>query len=64
MKLLFAQTFAAALLLTPALAPAQQAYVNLDCDPQRNAEGPVPFSAPLGASSRLAAAWANGWRPW
>ena len=38
---------AAVVLLTPALACAQQANVNLDWDPQRNAEGLIPFSAPL-----------------
>jgi enterochelin esterase-like enzyme len=40
-------TLAAAVLLAPGLARAQQANVNLDWDPQRNAEGLVPFSAPL-----------------
>jgi len=37
----------AAILLGPVLLPGQQANVNLDWDPQRNAEGLVPFSAPL-----------------
>lgn len=37
---------AASVLLASALF-AQQANVNLDWDPQRNAEGLVPFSAPL-----------------
>ena len=37
----------AVVLLTPVLLRAQQANVNLDWDPQRNAEGLIPFSAPL-----------------
>jgi enterochelin esterase-like enzyme len=37
----------ALVLLGPGLLRAQQANVNLDWDPQRNAEGLVPFSAPL-----------------
>jgi enterochelin esterase-like enzyme len=47
MHLQFRPLLAAVVLLTPALACAQQANVNLDWDPQRNAEGLVPFSAPL-----------------
>ena len=38
---------ASVLLLAPALLLAQQANVNLDWDPQRNAENLTPFSAPL-----------------
>jgi len=38
---------AAAALFLPGIALAQQANVNLDWDPQRNAEGLTPFSAPL-----------------
>ena len=38
---------AALVVLAPTLAFAQQANVNLDWDPQRNAEGLTPFSAPL-----------------
>lgn len=36
----------AGLLFVPVLLRAQQANVNLDWDPQRNAEGLTPFSAP------------------
>jgi enterochelin esterase family protein len=43
----FSSFLIAAVLLLPALCAAQQANVNLDWDPQRNAEGLVPFSAPL-----------------
>lgn len=38
---------ASLVLLGAARLPAQQANVNLDWDPQRNAEGFTPFSAPL-----------------
>jgi len=34
-------------LLSTSLAKAQQANVNLDCNPQKNTEQLVPFSAPL-----------------
>ncbi|MEO7600379.1 MAG: alpha/beta hydrolase-fold protein [Opitutus sp.] len=37
----------ALVVLSPVPLRAQQANVNLDWDPQRNAEGLVPFSAPL-----------------
>ena len=47
MKPLSTITLVAAVLLAPAFAHAQQANVNLDWDPQRNAEGLIPFSAPL-----------------
>jgi enterochelin esterase-like enzyme len=47
MKPLSTFLLAAAVLLAPVFARAQQANVNLDWDPQRNAEGLVPFSAPL-----------------
>lgn len=42
----FLPALTAVVLLASSL-PAQQANVNLDWDPQRNAEGLVPFSAPL-----------------
>jgi enterochelin esterase-like enzyme len=38
---------ASLVMLGAARLPAQQANVNLDWDPQRNAEGLVPFSVPL-----------------
>lgn len=38
---------AALVLVAPVVALAQQANVNLDWDPQRNAENLIPFSAPL-----------------
>lgn len=48
MKIPITSTFAiAAILLAPALVQAQQANVNLDWNPQHNAEGLTPFSAPL-----------------
>jgi enterochelin esterase-like enzyme len=47
MNLRFLPLTLAAALLAPALVHAQQANVNLDWDPQRNAEGLVPFSAPI-----------------
>ena len=47
MNLRFPSLLVAAILLGPVLLPGQQANVNLDWDPQRNAEGLVPFSAPL-----------------
>lgn len=47
MNLRLPSLLGALVLLGPALLPAQQANVNLDWDPQRNAEGLVPFSAPL-----------------
>lgn len=47
MNLRFYSLLGAVFLLGPVLLPAQQANVNLDWDPQRNAEGLVPFSAPL-----------------
>jgi hypothetical protein len=34
-------------LLIPLLARSQQANVNLDCNPQKNTQNLVPFSAPL-----------------
>ena len=40
-------TASALLALAPALTLAQQANVNLDWNPQHNAEGLTPFSAPL-----------------
>ena len=39
--------FAILFLLTPVLALAQQANVNLDYNPQKNTENLIPFSAPL-----------------
>jgi len=47
MNLRLSSLLASVLLLATALVHAQQANVNLDWDPQRNAEGLVPFSAPL-----------------
>lgn len=47
MNLRLPSLLSALVLLGPALLPAQQANVNLDWDPQRNAEGLTPFSAPL-----------------
>jgi enterochelin esterase-like enzyme len=46
-SLVFTFSFAAALLAPAPALHAQQANVNLDWDPQRNAEGLTPFSAPL-----------------
>lgn len=47
MNLGFRSLLCALILLGPVLLRAQQANVNLDWDPQRNAEGLTPFSAPL-----------------
>ncbi len=43
----FSSLLAAALILAPTFASAQQANVNLDWDPQRNKENLTPFSAPV-----------------